>query len=167
MLHSNRWCWVKMSRFFGIVIPRLTHARKQGEVSWPLSASLAQLVAPLGNLGASPKWQPQSVPGAHLARSGSLLKRQTMEIASVEPQVTSAGCRTTLRYGRPWPWPTTLRRSKSCLIPSQACPTSGGCLDTRSSLLCSIVSIAVNVIWLKIFNVDPGVLLWPAHCSCP
>ena len=50
------------------------------------------------------------------------------------------GWRTILRYGRLWPWPTTLRRSRSCPIPSLGFPTSEGSLDTRSPSSISFAS---------------------------
>ena len=62
-------------------------------------------------------------------------------------QVTSAPCRTTPRYGRLWPWPTTSRRSRSCPIPSLGFPTSEGSLDTRSPSSKSFASYFEH--WLR------------------
>merc|ERR1712088_533606 len=58
-------------------------------------------------------------------------------------QVTSAPCRTTPRYGRLWPWPTTSRRSRSCPTPSPGCPTSEGSPDTR----CTAVASPLQLPW--------------------
>merc|ERR1711931_22485 len=61
----------------------------------------------------------------------------------------SPRCRTTRRYGRPRPWPTSSTRCRSCLTLCLVPPTSTGSPATRSTPQASLPSRASRTSWRR------------------